>query len=62
MTISWMSALIAYDGWAIFCFVGVGAIILGPLRRSSTRTSSQGTLTERLRLGRGPQQAGMGCP
>ena len=31
MTISWMSALIIYDGWDVLRFIDVAAIILGPI-------------------------------
>ena len=53
MTISWLSALIIYDGWDILRFVDVAAIILGPIAAIFAAHAFAGTLTERVRLGRG---------
>ena len=53
MTISWMSALIIYDGWDVLRFVDVAAIILGPIAAIFAAHVFAGTLTERVRLGRG---------
>ena len=53
MTISWLSALIIYDGWDILRFVDVAAIILGPIAAIFAAHVFAGTLTERVRLGRG---------
>ena len=62
MTISWMSALIIYDGWDILRFVDVAAIILGPdcsdLRRARLRRHPHRACQTRAR----PHQAGKGCP
>jgi hypothetical protein len=53
MTISWLSALIIYDGWDVLRFIDVAAIILGPIAAIFAAHVFAGTLTERVRLGRG---------
>ena len=53
MTISWMSSLIIYDGWDSLRFIGVATIILGPIVAIFAAHVFAGTLTERVRLGRG---------
>jgi hypothetical protein len=53
MTISWMCSLIIYDGWDTLRFVDVAAIILGPIAAIFAAHVFAGTLTERVRLGRG---------
>jgi hypothetical protein len=53
MTISWLSALIIYDGWDVLRFVDVAAIIFGPIAAIFAAHVFAGALTERVRLGRG---------